>query len=291
MNTLNQQKWQEINYILENYKNEEMIKRGYGSYLEFDKYLKDLKKAIFSVKNEEKQSLILTKVRDFIIAKIKDQKGVIETVNSSYAKALDLKKETIESLKSKNEKPYYLNEEFKKSTINKIEEFYNSLENYSFEELLEFEKEYNTKLKENSVVFGQEKARGQIIGSLNRGMYDKTREEIVKELKQKNAKVSNDSRLIEYLSPNLLKYRIIALRMTNAYCDKFLKRNLSNSEIFLNSDDYEEMRTRTKNLGVIIKEIYESKFHITPHDEIINNFNANQITIDEWLNNKEKKPR
>lgn len=298
MNIKNKNKWQTIEKKLEYQKNKEMRQRGYGNYLEFETYLKDIKKIIFNIQNEKNQALALNETEDFVISKIEQKADIIEIVVSTYAKVLDLEKK-FKHWKNKNysnssKTPHYLTDKFKKATIYKIEDFYAALKNYNHNELLEFEIYYNTKLKDNTNIFKQPKARGEIIGSLNRGMFGKTREDLIIELKRKQYKVATDSRFVEYMSDDLLKYRIIALRIAKIYCNKFLERaqnRNSNNVVYLTDDDYEEMRNRTKNLGVIIQELYKNKYKTTPYDEIIENACEGQLTVFELLEESKKKTR
>ena len=249
--------WQEFQNILR----EKTEKDGY--FENYDKELIRIYKTIESESDETKRILIIKAVIRFVNFKI--SKGVYskEIVNSMSSKASDLKKQ--------------LNDEdvvFKEATINKIEEFYYGLDGYERKELLKLENEYNTKLKEKSVIFGQEKARGQIIGDLNKGMYDSTREDLINFIKENGERVSSDDRFIDYMSDELLKYRIIGLRMACAYCDKtydnFLK-TAKDSLDRINLDDYDKMREKTNNLGTIIKNLYNTKFDITPRKEILKN--------------------
>lgn len=249
--------WQEFQNILR----EKTERDGY--FENYDKEIIRIHKIIETESDETKRILIIKSVIRFLNVQI--NKGVYskEIVNSIATKASDIKR------KLNNEDVV-----FNESTINKIEEFYCGLNGYNRKELENFEDEYNSKLKEKSVIFGQEKARGQIIGDLNKGMYNSTREELVRHIKENGEKISNDDRFIDYMSDELLKYRIIGLRMACAYCDKtydnFLK-TAKDSLDRINLNDYDKMREKTNNLGTIIRNVYHTKFDIAPREEILKN--------------------
>lgn len=249
--------WQEFQIILR----EKTEKDGY--FDNYDKELVEIHKIIENESDEIKRILIIKAVIRFLNIKISKDVYSREIINAMSTKARDIKR----NLKNKDVV-------FNELTKNKIEEFYYGLNGCDRKELEAFEIEYNTKLKEKTVIFGQEKARGQIIGDLNKGMYESTREDLIKHIKENGEKISNDDRFLDYMSDELLKYRIIGLRMTSAYCDKtydnFLK-TAKDSLDRINLNDYEKMREKTNNLGTIIKNLYHEKFDVTPREEILTN--------------------
>lgn len=249
--------WQEFQNILK-------VKTEKDGYFDnYDKELVKIHRIIETESDETKRVLIIKALIRFLNKQIAKDVYSKQIVNSMSTKASDIKR------KLNNEDVV-----FNELTINKIEEFYYGLDCYERKELLELENEYNTKLKEKSVIFGQERARGQIIGELNKGMYESTREDLVKFIRENGEKISNEDRFLDYMSDELLKYRVIGLRMASVYCDKtydnFLK-TAKDSLDRINLDDYDKMREKTNNLGIIIKNLYQTKFDITPREEILAN--------------------
>ena len=290
--------WRDIAQKLENYKNEEMNKRFCGNYLEFDENLKDIKSSISKIKSEEKKLYVLNDVKMLIEEKMKDADSVIEILNAMRARITELKKGKIsstkfessktESYKDKSDK-YYLTDKFKKTTKTTIEEIFDTLENCNLKTLMYIEETYHNKIKEKSSLFRNPQAFGKIIGSLNRGMFGATKQNVIAKLRKQGGKVAANTRLLEYMSPNLLKYRIIALRIINSYCNKIDKReSLKSQDGFplITEEDYEEIRERSYFVGDVIKEIYSEKYGITPNEEIFSNIYRGQLTIEDIKKNR-----
>jgi len=252
MNSKCNQLWQELIALLD-YK-----ARKDSYYSDLNTELSRLKKMLTKEPEEYKRVLILEEVIDFVARKIEHDASAKEVINSFATHAYD------ESKKLKKNKNI-----FSEVTINKIDEFYEALEECSREKLYEYEAYYNEKLKEKSKVFGQAKARGQIVGALNKGMYGFTKEEIINTINANGGSLKNNDRLIDYMRLDLIKYRIIALRMAGKYCDKSLENQIEKTGSNVLEDScYEKMLKRTKELGNIIKEIYEEENYVTPIEEI-----------------------
>lgn len=255
-----------------------------GYFKNYDKELKIVRHLIAKEKDAIKRIIILKRLIKNVNAKI--NRGVYsnEIVMSMEGITYDIKEKLNED------------EVFTEKTIDKIEGFYSGLNSYTRKELLELETYYNNRLKEKTSIFVESKARGQIIGDLNKGMYNHTKKEFAEEIRKNGEKISNDDRFLLYMSDNLLKYRIIGLRMACAYCDKTQEKHFEKTNDLtskMTDKEYEKMRNKTKQLGTIIKKIYQGKFNITPYDEIFENV-FDQMMIPEikelyYSNNKTSK--
>lgn len=220
--------------------------------------IKRVKTILAKEKEDYRKTLILEELINFISKKIEHKATAKEVFNSVPTHAYDVRKEL--------RKNKHL---FEDLTIHKIEEFHDGLENCSRKELHEYEEFYNNKLKENSKVFGQKQARGQIVGALNKGMYGYTKEEIINTINYCGGKLRNNDRLIDYMDHDLIKFRIIGLRIASKYCEKSVEKRIQETGTdILDETCYETMLKKTENLGKILKEIYEEENCVTPLEEI-----------------------
>jgi len=230
-----------------------------------DSEIRRIRNLVEKESDDIKKAFILDNVISFVQNKI--SRGIYsgEIINSMYASAADEKK----ILKDKE---YY----FVKGTSIKIEDLYNALEGATREQLIGLEDEYNTLLKDKTEVLGQKLARGEIIGSLNRGMYGSTRDELVKTITDNGVAVKNNDRFISYMNNDLLKFRIIALRLAGVYCDKAhmkLLEETNDTGALMDKKSYNKLRKKVEKLGDYIKIMYENNFNLFPRDEIfINTF-------------------
>lgn len=175
---------------------------------------------------------------------------------------------------------------FDRETHDVVKKFYRKIdeESYDRSELEEYEEFCNNLFKKKSSVFGIKDASGRILGEFNKGMYDNTREKIIEMYKENGFKVSSTERFIDSMSDELLKYRIIGLYILSRYCEKVEKeweKNVTDSLSCVSKEQYDKIKKRAKELGVIMKEEYIDNYNKTPLEEITRNTaGAQSIMID-----------
>lgn len=260
--------------------NDKTLNDSYTNNLDIE--IRKIKTIIEKEPNEIKKVLIIESLISFINSKISRNTHSSEIINSMYTHVLDTKKRL-------KDKDYY----FEKGTSTKVEQLYKALYEAKREELILLENQYNTILKEKTEALGQKRARGEIIGSLNKGMYDSTREELSKAVKDNGIVLKNDDRFISYMNNDLLKFRIIALRLSGVYIDKALEKHFEKTKdasSLMSKNEYNKLREKIENLGNYIKIIYENNFNLFPRDEIlINIFGIDSEFMKKYFSNEKHK--
>lgn len=168
---------------------------------------------------------------------------------------------------------------FEKDTGKLVSDLVDLLDGYSRDELINYESVCNNLLKDKASVFGMKDAGGKIIGELNRGMYGHTRDDIIDLYRNCGVKIGSGDRFIDKMSDDLLKYRIVGLYLASRYCDK-IRGSFENRMVFSDSypdkDTFEGMRSRTKELGIILRDKYCFNKGISPFGEITSNIFGDQ---------------
>lgn len=246
----------------------------------FDEILKVIK----PMKDSDKRLMLLALIN---VTKYEISKNVFNCEEMFYSLptiAKDFKRKNRERMEELASSELASRDSFKNDMDKLIDKVIGLVSHYNREELEGYENACNNVLKEKSAIFGLKDVSGKLIGELNRGMYGHTREEIIELYRDCGVKISTSDRFIDNMSDELLKYRIAGLFIASRYCDKVKNEwesALSSSDSYPGKEALDKTRSRTKELGMILKDKYISKNKKSPFKEITTNIFGNQCFMKE----------
>lgn len=238
----------------------------------------------------------LLKINESLDKKIEKQKSGYEICESMPTIANDamnnlkkMKQEELTKLietKKKSKEEEQIDQMITKRIFNLVGE----LENIPREKLLNLENIKTKELENACGIFIDPKARGEIRGALNIGMFEMTKGKIVKKFKANGVKINDNDKLSKFMTDELLKYEIASIALTIKYCDKTTENTFKRAEkgqgSAVNNDDYKYMLKKTEQLGIITKGIYKGLSGMTPMEELEENAYGGQITMKEVYPNR-----
>lgn len=113
--------------------------------------------------------------------------------------------------------------------------------------------------KDNYTDFTDERARGKIIGALNRGFYLRTLEELKKYIKENGGKGNGKDRFISNMPDELLMYKLAIMDIAERYA-KVIKDN------YYSVDDLKE---KMYNLGQTARNMFTKEYLSVPEEVLL----------------------
>lgn len=132
-------------------------------------------------------------------------------------------------------------------------------EDYSREKLELLEKDETTKSMSFFDQYKNREARGKLIGTLNKGFYTKTNKELVNYIRANTGSCNTKYRLVNYMSDEILKYRIAMLKIAKVYSKKSKEEG----------KDYRYISNRMFLLGQIAREMFVYDYNEVPEDTLV----------------------
>ena len=218
-------------------------------------------------KNLDKEWYLLTKVKENLLARIARRASITEVLSVLPTITKDIKRDIVANGIVVDEKERIYIEGTKKAILAIVSE----CGELTREELLEKEAKYDHDLKVKSSVFAHSDSSGRVIGNLNKGMYGKTSGELTKFLTENGINLEKGDRFTDFMSDDLLRFRVAGLYISQVYCDRIYK-NLNNDDgptrLQAGQEEYKYTLDRTKKLGSIVKSLYKDFSGKTPYEEI-----------------------
>lgn len=142
----------------------------------------------------------------------------------------------------------------------------------------DLEKEISNKMNilfEKVDSYSQPKGRGQIPGSINRGMIGYTQTDALNIIKHETNVKGSSMNLIDLMSDELLKYRLLCIKESIKCCDQkdqeATDRVIVGASPHLNHHDYKELREDIEKVCSQIKAFYIINNKKTPLEELKEN--------------------
>ena len=183
----------------------------------------------------------------------------------------------IKDLEFKKEIGAYMKKNEREDILLSIDRTYEVFRDCDREELSALEEIYTNKIKESSKLLGSYKAYGEIIGSLNRGMYGTTKTNMIKELKEAGAKDKDSKSFEDYLPDNLYRFRVIGLLCVSRECAHQIENYNPNTGF--NPYRYNFLRGKILHMGEALKEVYTDLYGVSPKQEIVSEILDTQQVI------------
>lgn len=152
----------------------------------------------------------------------------------------------------------------RKLFVAKVDNVLEGLEGKSFIELIDIESNEYAKVLDNLKIFYHGK---EFISETFKHIYGLNKEDMHNFFSTNSVKKSSKNGYIGYLSPDMLKYHIVALSLINKECDNQKKNLKEGYEI---ADDFNRSQSlnRVRKTSDRIKELYQSIYDKTPFEDL-----------------------
>lgn len=225
--------------------------------------------------NHDKRVYVLKSLIFSVNCKINNYASYGEIINSLRTIAMD-KARKYDSKPDSNLQSNKKNTELIKMAITYI---YEQIITEDRDKLLEYEKICNKNIKDSTSKYGIKDATTGILGVLNTGMYEKTKNDFINELKRNYCvDVNKNTRFLEQMSDELLGYRVATLHFVSLVCENRVNE-IKNKSKFVRDKNFKSLKRGIFSIGTFAKEEYEDRYGITPRGEIINSFVGEQLTF------------
>ena len=113
--------------------------------------------------------------------------------------------------------------------------------------------------KDNYTDFTDERARGKIIGALNRGFYLRTLEELKKYIKENGGKGNGKDRFISNMPDELLMYKLAIMDIAERYAKVIIDNNYS----------VDDLKEKMYNLGQTARNMFTKEYLSVPEEVLL----------------------
>ena len=185
--------------------------------------------------------------------------------------------------------------------LKRIKDWLKYFETADRKTLISLESDVNKKIISSIAKFQipNGKANKEIIGRLNRGMYGKTKSQLITELENHGIKVNKSGKLSNIMNDDLLKYRLAALSVSIQECNDDIAL-IRPKYIYgsYNKNGYYKLLSKIQLIGKLVAEEYKKEYGKMPKETMIENpydrsyeklINNPQMILDELFDSEEEK--